>query len=107
MVIEVGPGNFASREMNGKTLTARSKIVQIHTKLPASLAKYSPKTWPGVSFIFKVPERSTVSDLIKYLRIPETEVGAAFVNGFQRPGDFHLKNDDSVRLFPVEGSWVI
>ncbi len=107
MVIDSGPGNVASRKMNSKTLTARSKTMQINTKLPASLTKYLPKTRPGVPFIFEVPDRSSVSDLIGYLRIPETEVGVAFVNGFQRPGDFHLKNDDSVSLFPVVGSWVI
>jgi hypothetical protein len=96
-----------SQERNDKMLIIRPKVMQVQVKLPTALAKYSPNVRPGVPFVSEIPDRSTVSDLIMYLAIPESEVSTVFVNGLNRSGEFHLKNDDTVSLFPVVGSWVI
>jgi hypothetical protein len=89
-----------------KTRTIKPKVIQIQVKLPTALAKYSPKLRSGVLFTSEIPERSTVSDLVNYLAIPETEVSMIFVNGLHRSGEFQLKNNDAVSVFPVVGSWV-
>jgi hypothetical protein len=94
------------RRKNAKMQTIRSKVIQVQVKLPTALAKYSPKLGLGVPFTFEIPDASTVSDLINYLAVPETEVSIIFVNGFHRPGEFQLKNDDVVSLYPVVGSWI-
>jgi hypothetical protein len=107
MVIDEDTRNIPSRERNNKMLIIRPEVIQVQVKLPTALAKYSPNVRPGVPFISEIPDRSTVSDLITYLAIPETEVSIIFVNGFQRSAEFQLKNEDAVSLFPVAGSWVI
>ncbi len=107
IVIDAGTRNVTWQETNNKMLIIRPEVMQIQVKLPTALAKYIPSVRPGVAFISEIPDRSTVSDLIMYLAIPETEVSIIFVNGFHRSGEFQLKNDDAVSLFPVAGSWVI
>lgn len=107
LATDAGTRDITTQEINGKMLIIRLKVMQVQVKLPSALAKYKANVRPGVAFISEIPDRSTVSDLIMHLAIPETEVSIAFVNGFHRPGEFQLKNDDAVSLFPVEGSWII
>jgi hypothetical protein len=94
-------------KMNNKMLIIRPKVMHVQVKLPTALVKYIPGAQPGVTFVSEIPDRTTVSDLIMYLAIPESEISTVFVNGLNRPGEFQLKSDDTVSLFPVAGSWVI
>ncbi len=106
MVIDIGTRS-TSQIINDTMLIIRPKVIQVKVKLPTALSKYIPAARPGFTIISEIPDRSTISDMIKYLAIPESDVSTVFVNGLHRSGEFQLKNDDTVSLFPVSGSWVI
>jgi molybdopterin synthase sulfur carrier subunit len=75
----------------------------IQVKLFATLAKYKPDAIAGVPFEVELSEGSTISCLMKQIKLPEKEVKLSFVNGRLQPGEYQLKKDDDVGIFPPIG----
>ena len=80
----------------------RSKLF-VRVKLFATLANYTPGAQSGVPFVSEIPDGSTISDLMKLLKLPEKEVNLSFVNGRDHRSEYQLKNDDYVAFFPLIG----
>jgi hypothetical protein len=85
----------------GSTPAAKKGRIFVRVKLLTKLANYVPGIYPGVPFICKVPDVSTITDLLMHLRVPEREVSMVFVNGLHRSGEYQIKNDDIVSVFPL------
>ncbi len=78
--------------------------MNITVKLFASLQMYAPGGQPaGEPFPVELPEKSTISDLLAHLNIPEREVKVAFVDGRARAELFRLKDGAEVGIFPPVG----
>jgi sulfur carrier protein ThiS len=75
----------------------------VRITLFTKLVSYIPGVHPGALFIYEISHGSTISDLMMHLRVPEREVSMVFVNGLHRPGEYQLKNDDNVSVFPLVG----
>jgi sulfur-carrier protein len=75
----------------------------VSVKLFATLANYFPGAQSGLPFVIEIPEGSTISDLMKRLRLPEKEVNLFFVNGRNQLGQYQLNNNDDVGFFPLIG----
>lgn len=75
----------------------------VHVKLFATLTQYSTGHQSGVPFISEIPDGSTLSDLMHYLRLPEEEVKLSYVNGRLQAGGYKLNNNDDVGIFPPIG----
>jgi hypothetical protein len=85
----------------GSTPAAKNGGVFVQVKIFTQLAKHIPGVHPGVPFICKILLGSTITDLLKHLRVPEREVSMVFVNGLHRSGEYQIKNDDIVSLYPI------
>ncbi|MBN1875325.1 MAG: MoaD/ThiS family protein [Anaerolineae bacterium] len=79
--------------------------MQVKVKLYANLQKYAPEgTALGEAFPVKLPEKSTIADLIAVLNIRANEVKVAYVNGRARAELYRLQEGDDVGIFsPVGG----
>lgn len=77
--------------------------MRVRVKLFATLAKYNQGAQPGAPFVSEIPEGSTLSDLMKHLGLPKKEAKLSFVNGRLQPGEYQLKDDDEVGIFPPIG----
>jgi sulfur carrier protein ThiS len=49
----------------------------------------------------KVPEGTTMANLMDRLKLPREEVKVVFVNGRARPMDWPLEPGDDVGIFPL------
>lgn len=72
---------------------------RIDLRLFATLTRYLPDSPQS----YAIPAEATVSEILKKLGIPESEVKIAFVNSVQVPMDTVLKDGDRVGLFPPVG----
>jgi hypothetical protein len=84
----------------GSTPAVKNGGVFVQVKLFTQLAKYISGVHPGAPFICKILQGSTITDLLKHLRISEREVSMVFVNGLHRPCEYQLRNDDNISVFP-------
>ncbi len=48
----------------------------------------------------ELPEESSMSDLLKYLKIPEKDAKIIIVNGLAMSAEHQLSNHDVVAIFP-------
>ena len=77
--------------------------MQVQVKLFATLTRYSPGGQSGIPFAAEMPDGSSISDLMDYLKLPENEVKLSFVNGRMQPISYKLENNDNVGIFPPIG----
>jgi sulfur carrier protein ThiS len=77
--------------------------MRVKVKLFTTLVNYFPGVQAGVPFDLELTYKSTVSDLIKRLNIPEPEAAIILVNGLNKPIKHELNNNDEVSIFPVIG----
>jgi molybdopterin converting factor small subunit len=74
-------------------------MIEIEIKLFATLVKYRPKE----ADTFKLPDRTTIAELLSKLNIPEEETKLLFVNGKKQPLEYEVQNGDRVGIFPPVG----
>jgi sulfur carrier protein ThiS len=79
----------------------REVPVRVRVKLFASLCRYLSDAAPGIPFEMKVPEGTTMANLMDRLKLPREEVKVVFVNGRARPMDWPLEPGDDVGIFPL------
>lgn len=48
----------------------------------------------------ELPEESSMSDLLKYLKIPEKDAKIIIVNGLAMSAEHQLSNHDVIAIFP-------
>ena len=53
------------------------------------------------SMALKMPERSTVADVIKAAGIPEDEAGIAVISGKAVPREYPLSDGETVKIHPI------
>lgn len=75
--------------------------MQIQVKLFATLCRYSDHQAPGIPFEMEVADRATLSDLVRWLKLPLEEVKVCFVNGRARPQEWSLEPGDEIGIFPL------
>jgi len=73
--------------------------LKIELKLFVTLAAFAPENADN----FTVQEGTTVTMLIRELKIPENTVKLIFVNGKKQDTSYVLKPGDRVGLFPPVG----
>jgi molybdopterin converting factor small subunit len=71
--------------------------------LAANLRKYVPGYDAETGYQTSIDAGSTISDLVRQLRIPEQEVKLLMVNGVAAKWDTVLAGDERVALFPPVG----
>ncbi len=72
----------------------------IHVKLYAGLRRYKPEVPIGTSFACTLPKDLTLARLFEELNLPSGIVAIALVNGIARDGEYILREDDQVALWP-------
>jgi len=77
--------------------------MHVTIKVFASLVNYVPGTAAGVPFDFEIAHRTTVSELVKSLKIPLKDVAIVLVNGKDKIAQHELNNGDEVSIFPLIG----
>jgi len=57
--------------------------------------------------VLELPDRTTIDDVVRILKIPGTIRLLKIVNGEHRPADYVLKDGDDLALFPpIAGGWI-
>jgi hypothetical protein len=87
--------------------------ITLEVNLYGALAYYANSDIPGCSILkITLPEKSTISDLLAYLKIPTVERGITFINGnlSAMPGlqpdlDHVLNDKDRVAFFDLKSMW--
>lgn len=77
--------------------------MEIRVKLFATLTRHVPNAHSGTQLVIDLAEGSTISDLIKKLQLPGSEIKVVFVNGRARSLDWPLNQRDEVGIFPPIG----
>ena len=77
--------------------------MRVNVKLFATLVVYVAGAEPGISFQVKLPNGSSLSDLMKQLNLPQRETKLIFVNGRMQHPDYQLQDNDEVGIFPPIG----
>lgn len=78
-------------------------MMEVRVKLFATLGQYAPNGESAKPFVVEVDEGAQLHDLFDLLNISEESVRVKFVNGRAKKGDYELKPDDEVGLFPPIG----
>ncbi len=73
-------------------------MIKVEVRLFAHFRQGREKTQ-----IMEVSEGTTISDIVKALKIDEDEVAIMLLNGRDGPPDRELKDGDVVSLFPPVG----
>ena len=73
-------------------------MINIKVRLFATLRKNHNK-----EIIIKLPQESTIKDIIINLNIPESEAAILLVNGKRANLEDSLKDNDVVAIFPAVG----
>ncbi|HUZ78268.1 MAG TPA: hypothetical protein VMV93_11880 [Chloroflexota bacterium] len=68
--------------------------------LYGELRSYVPAGRPG-PFSLKVPTRTTVRDILNYLRVPNDVPLAVVINGSHEDRDFRVAEDDVLSVFSM------
>jgi len=77
------------------------RAMKIELSLFASLGQYAPeKTGGHSSRLLEVAEGTTITGLIKGLKLPVDKVKMIFLNGLHATGDEVLNDGDRVGVFP-------
>ncbi|MBU2702429.1 molybdopterin converting factor small subunit [Sporomusaceae bacterium BoRhaA] len=74
----------------------------LEVRLYATLRRYAPNSLNGIISL-TVPERITVLDLVKQLKMDPAEIHLIMINGLGREFDERLTDGDRVGLFPPVG----
>jgi molybdopterin converting factor small subunit len=69
--------------------------MKVKVKLFASLRTVGPDEQ-----VLDLPDRTTIDDVVRFLKIPGTIRLLRIVNGEHRPADHHLNDGDDLALFP-------
>ncbi len=69
--------------------------MKVRVKLFASLRQFGPDEQ-----VAEFPEGTTISDVVRMLKVPSTIRLLRIVNGEHRPDDHVLKDGDDLALFP-------
>jgi molybdopterin synthase sulfur carrier subunit len=67
------------------------------------LAQYPEGIRAGIPIKVKLPEHSTLNDLVDHLALPQEQIKVIFVNGRAQALDFRLAPGDEVGIFPPVG----
>lgn len=77
--------------------------MEVTLNLFATLSQYMPHKAKGRPCTVEVDDGTTVSDLLKVLKIPVQKAKLVFLNGVHSKGDEILKEGDRVGVFPPIG----
>jgi sulfur carrier protein ThiS len=78
--------------------------MKVKVRLFGTLGKQFPDHDPLNGFTVKIPDNSTVGELLDQLQIPKSKIGLVSVQGRLVKADKTLKPDDFVRIFrPIFG----
>jgi hypothetical protein len=99
---------------NGPALAAGELHISVDVWLYGTLARYGDKTEAGcfANVQLRLPEGSTMADLLEHLGVGHKERGITFINGqlSAMPGvqpdlNHFLRNGDRVGLFDLKSMW--
>jgi molybdopterin converting factor small subunit len=74
--------------------------MQVKVKLFATLRDYLPKNSDGKSCQMEIDEKTTITQIIKKLKIPDEIPKIILVNGLQGSPDQTLNDSDVLSIFP-------
>jgi molybdopterin converting factor small subunit len=74
--------------------------VKVEVQLFATLIRFLPAGARDGAALLDLPDRSTVSDVVRALGIPAAMSHVALVNGVESDGERRLQSGDVITLFP-------
>ncbi len=76
-------------------------MINVDVRVYATLKKYCPDLAEGEALAMRLPEGTTVGQLVEQeLGIPPQVVKTVFINGVTRDMDYVLADGDRVGIFP-------
>jgi len=76
-------------------------MIKVEVRLYATLRKYCPEVDAENGVLLRIPEGTSLNDLLARLKVPEQEVKILFVNNRKQSIDYVLRNGDKVGIFPL------
>jgi len=74
--------------------------MEVKVRLYATLSGYNPEGQGNKPFKVKVPEGSTVDDLLEKLGVEKGKVKQVFIRHKARSLDYYLEEGEQVAIFP-------